>query len=104
MAIMVTTTCPDKQSAENIAKALLTHKAAACVQIMPNMTSFYMWDGEIQQDSEYLLLIKTLSSCFSDVEKLILAHHPYDVPQIISFKCDDVHDPYGVWLKNNVNK
>ena len=104
MPIMVTTTCPNKETAENIAKALLTQNAAACVQIIPNTTSFYMWEGKMEQDTEYLMVIKTLKTHFSNVEKLILDHHPYDVPQILSVKISDIHEPYETWLKNNVNK
>lgn len=102
--IIISTTCPDKDTAVKIAKLLLKDNKAACVQILPSMESYYIWNDDITHDSEILLLIKTVKSHFETVEKLILMHHPYDVPQILSLKIDDIHSPYENWLKNAINK
>jgi len=102
--IIITTTCPNKNIATKIAKLLLTEKRAACVQILPPMESYYIWENKVTYDPEILIFIKTGKFYFKAVEKLILEHHPYDVPQILSLKIDDIHKPYANWLENVINK
>ena len=82
--LIVLTTTPNIEEAESLARKIIAAKLAACVQVLPPMTSFYFWEGAIQKESEHLLLIKTLSTKFAELEKFIQAHHSYDVPEIVA--------------------
>jgi uncharacterized protein involved in tolerance to divalent cations len=62
--LIVLTTTPNPEEAENLAEKLVAEKLAACVQVLPPMKSFYFWEGAIQKDAEHLLLIKTLDEKF----------------------------------------
>jgi len=99
-AIVVLTTTPNIEESETLARKIIESKLAACVQILPPMKSFYVWENEIQIDSEHLLLIKTLSVKFSELKEFIQANHSYDVPEIIALKASDVAENYFDWMKN----
>ena len=98
--IIVLTTTPNVEEAENLARKIVEEKLAACVQILPTIKSFYFWEGKVQKESENLLLIKTLSTKFSDLEKFIQAHHSYDVPEIVALESNEVSEKYLDWMKN----
>ena len=98
--IVVLTTAPNIEESETLARKIIESKLAACVQVLPTMKSFYVWENEIQVDSEHLLLIKTLSVKFSELKKFIQANHSYDVPEIIALKASDAAENYFDWMKN----
>lgn len=79
---LITTTYPDEASAKAIIHLLLEQKLAACVQMMP-IQSFYRWEGKLCESCEQLVLIKTQSDLFAQIEEVILKHHPYMTPQLI---------------------
>ncbi len=62
------------------------------------MKSFYVWKGEVQIDSEHLLLIKTLPENYLELEKFIQAHHSYEVPEIIALSAEKVSESYLNWM------
>lgn len=97
--MVIMTTLPDIKYAEDLASVLVRSKLAACVQILPQMTSVYEWEGALQQDTEVLLLIKTVSSRFSAVEKAVKENHPYTVPEVVAIPASDVSDDYLKWMK-----
>ena len=74
---LVLTTCPDEIVAKNIAQYLVTEKLAACVNMLPNITSVYSWQDELQCDNEVQLLIKTEESKFAALSDRINQLHPY---------------------------
>ncbi len=82
-------TCPDNEVANEISKALVQNKLAACVNILPNITSIYEWQGELQRDQEQLLLIKSRSDKFEDIKQTINKLHPYELPEIIAVSIDN---------------
>lgn len=96
--LIVLTTTPNIEEAENLAEKIVAEKLAACVQVLPAMKSFYFWGGEIQKDSENLLLIKTLDEKFDSLEKFIQSNHSYDVPEIVAIKAKNVSESYLGWL------
>jgi periplasmic divalent cation tolerance protein len=96
--LVVLTTTPNLVEAELLAERLVSAKFAACVQVLPQMTSFYFWQGELQKEGEYLLLIKTLEEKFEDLESFIRANHSYDVPEIVAIRSEGVSAPYQKWL------
>ncbi|MCF6764585.1 divalent-cation tolerance protein CutA [Thiotrichales bacterium 19S3-7] len=81
-----------------LAELLVESKLAACVNIIPKIESIYHWQGQIQHDKESLLLIKTTQAHYQELEKIILQHHPYDIPEIISFDISNGHENYLNWI------
>lgn len=100
--IVVLTTTPNTEEAENIAQKILEAKLAACVQVLPQMKSFYFWDGKIQNDAENLLLIKTLDEKFAELKEFIQKNHSYDVPEIVALQAKDVSESYLKWITDFV--
>lgn len=96
--IVVMTTCPDGTVAENLAGILVERKLAACIQISPGVKSIYMWEGSVQSESEHLLFIKTISTKYSELEKTIKEHHPYEVPEILAIEASHISDDYLDWM------
>jgi periplasmic divalent cation tolerance protein len=91
-------TCPDKDTAENIARLLLNDKLAACVNILPGITSMYIWHEQIESAQEQLLLIKANKSCYQAIEKAIQKHHPYELPEVIAVSIDNGLPEYLHWI------
>jgi len=100
--LIVLTTTPNIKEAEILAEKIVRAKLAACVQILPQIKSFYFWEGEIQKDSENLLLIKTLPEKFAELEKFIKENHSYDVPEIVALSAEKVSQNYLDWTRNYV--
>jgi periplasmic divalent cation tolerance protein len=87
-------------AAEPLAMKLLEHRYAACVNIVPNVRSLYWWNGNIQDETECTLWIKTTEAREADVRRAITKVHPYEVPEILVIEVDDngVHPPYLAWV------
>jgi periplasmic divalent cation tolerance protein len=97
--LLILCTCPDGESAARIARVLVEEHLAACVNRVPGLTSVYRWQGEIHEDSEVLLLIKTRSELFESLRARLVALHPYDVPEVIALDIAAGHAPYLDWLR-----
>src|SRR4051812_9885862 len=100
---IVLTTVPDERIGEQLAEELVSSGLAACVQILPQMTSIYIWEGKVQKEGEHLLLIKTLPEKWEQLRTFISANHPYDVPEIVAIEADKVSDKYLKWVKSVVD-
>ena len=98
--LVVITTSSSIEEAESLAEKLVTEKLAACVQVLPQMRSFYFWQGEVQKEGECLLLIKTLPAKYDAVEAFILANHSYSVPEIVALDAARISESYSDWMKN----
>lgn len=96
--LVVLTTTPNIKEAESLAEKIVEAKLAACVQVLPEMKSFYFWEGEVQNDAEHLLLIKTLEENFEKLKNFILENHSYDVPEIVALSVKDVSESYLSWM------
>lgn len=81
--IQVNTTVPDLAKAEELAAHLLGERLAACVQISP-CTSWYRWQGVVEQGEELMLTVKSRRDLFDRLCRAIRAHHPYQVPEILA--------------------
>ncbi|MEM3374277.1 MAG: divalent-cation tolerance protein CutA [Candidatus Woesearchaeota archaeon] len=99
--IIIYTTCKDKEEAEKISKHLLEKKLIACTNIF-QINSFYFWDNELQNDSEYVILIKTFKSLYKKIEKEIKKIHSYKVPAIYSWELDNINKDYFEWMKKEI--
>jgi Uncharacterized protein involved in tolerance to divalent cations len=98
MLVVLTTTSGFSEGSV-LAEKLVEAKLAACVQIVPQITSVYAWEGKLQKENEQLLLIKTTEDKYSELEKFIIEHHSYDVPEIVAIKSENVFGPYQAWLE-----
>ena len=101
-AIVVLTTVEKPDDGERLARALVESELAACIQILPRMLSIYRWQGNIEQASEILLLIKTTLASFPRLEIVIKENHPYDVPEIIALPVEAGSSEYLNWLTSSV--
>ena len=99
--IQVVTTLPDRASAEQLAAHLLDERLAACVQIS-GCTSWYRWQGAIEQAEESVCTIKSRRDLFPALCRAIRALHPYQVPEILAAPVVDGHGPYLDWLNQEL--
>ena len=97
--IAVITNLPDSESAFNLARALVERRVAACVNVLAPATSFYRWDGRLEQASEVPVLIKSTRERFAALEQAIAALHPYDVPEIIALPLAAGSERYLSWVE-----
>ncbi len=95
---LISTTYPDEASAKAFIHLLLEQKLAACVQMMP-VQSFYRWEDKLCESSEQLVLIKTRSDLFAQIEEVILKNHPYTTPQLIQLSIEHGLSAYLAWMK-----
>ncbi len=97
--LIVLTTAPSDYEANDLAEKIVRERLGACVQVMPEMRSFYCWEGKLERDEEHLLLIKTLEHKFDELCEFIQANHSYSVPEIVAIGSADVSKPYLSWMK-----
>ncbi|RXN32553.1 hypothetical protein ROHU_036104 [Labeo rohita] len=91
-------TCPNDTVAKELARGIVEKKLAACVNIVPQITSVYEWQGKIEEDSEVLLMIKTRSSKIPALAEYVRSNHPYEVAEVISLPIDQGNPPYLKWI------
>lgn len=97
-SIAMTTTNTEREAKE-LASRLVRGRLAACVQIIPKIQSIYEWEGEVHDDQEYLLLIKTRAGLISDVKKFIEKNHTYEVPEFLAVPVTDALGDYLKWME-----
>ncbi|CAO1425391.1 unnamed protein product [Diamesa serratosioi] len=97
-------TAPDEETAKKIAHGLVSNKLAACVNIIPKITSIYEWEGKINEDTEVMLMIKTRSTKVDELTKYVTDNHPYDVAEVISLPIENGNPPYLDWISKTVPK
>lgn len=95
--LVVLTTTSDSDEAESLAQKLVDEQLAACVQVLPQISSFYWWEDEVRTSNEYLLLIKTTSDLYKRLEAFLLENHSYEVPEIIALEAREVSESYSSW-------
>ena len=100
--LVVLTTTSNNEEAEALANGLVESRLAACVQILPNMRSIYRWEGKIENESEHLLLIKTLPEKFEAVERFINENHSYDTPEVVALPAAKISLGYLNWMKDSL--
>jgi periplasmic divalent cation tolerance protein len=96
--LVVLSTRPDIAVAENLAQTLLDAGLAGCVNILPGVRSMYVWNGSLQSDTEVLMIIKTAAPNFDRLREMLVAAHPYDLPEVVALEIADGHHPYLQWL------
>ena len=98
---IVMTTYPTKEMAKQAAEFLVKKRFAACVQMIP-VESVYVWEGEINESTETMLLIKSKPSMFDDIKAFIKGDHTYEVPEIVQIPITDGLPEYLEWIDDNV--
>lgn len=93
-------TCPDADTAETIASALIEAHEAACVNIVPNLRSVYRWEGRVEIDNELLLLIKTTTTAIERVRERVLALHPDELPEVVAVPVTHGLSDYLQWVRD----
>jgi len=96
--IVVMMTAASQEEAARIGEMLVSQKLAACVQVLSPMQSIYVWKGEVQRESEVLILAKTTQSNFAELERQVLAIHSYETPEIIALPIVCGSRSYLDWL------
>ncbi len=89
--------CPEAQAA-TLAQRFVAEKAAACVNIMPNVRSIYGWQDKIEDENESILMIKTKTSALDKLAELVKRHHPYELPELITTPITAGLTDYLSWI------
>ncbi|XP_057765499.1 protein CutA, chloroplastic-like isoform X1 [Salvia miltiorrhiza] len=100
-SIVVYVTVPNKEAGKKLAESIVKERLAACVNRVPGVESVYEWKGEIQTDSEELLIIKTRESLLEALTEHVKANHEYEVPEVISLPITGGNLQYLEWIKNS---
>jgi len=97
---LVLSTC-SPSDAERLAKFLVGNGHAACVNIVPQVTSIYRWEGKLENDVESLLVIKCAKDGVEALTQALVKEHPYDVPELIAFEVGGGNPAYLEWVLAN---
>ncbi|XP_035307740.1 protein CutA isoform X4 [Cricetulus griseus] len=102
-------TCPNEKVAREIARAVVEKRLAACVNLVPQISSIlcsllsdlssYEWKGKIEEDSEVLMMIKTQSSLVPALTEFVRSVHPYEVAEVIALPVEQGNPPYLHWVR-----
>lgn len=95
----VVVSCPDMETARKIAKAVVGRRLAACVNIVPGVVSIYRWMGEVNEDQELLLYIKTREEFVESLFTAIVSNHPYEQPAIEVLPIIHAGRGVAVWIR-----
>ena len=98
---LVLITCGDPAEARGIARQLVESGLAAGAQMLP-IESIYRWQGDIVEDQEWLILVKTRQDRFEAIETAVRDLHSYEVPPLLMIEMDDASHPYLAWIDENV--
>jgi periplasmic divalent cation tolerance protein len=99
--ILILTTMPDDARADELARALVDERLAACVNVHAPMTSTYRWKGEVEREAERQIVIKTSRARLGAIEARLRTAHPYELPEFVVIAAD-AGDAYRGWVIENV--
>jgi periplasmic divalent cation tolerance protein len=99
--VVVMVTVPDEELGKQISWQVVNDRLAACVNRI-KISSTYRWEGEVHNEDEELLLIKTSLASLDRLKEKVLEMHPYDVPEIIALPVISGHTPYLNWITESV--
>ncbi|NPA39620.1 MAG: divalent-cation tolerance protein CutA [Thermodesulfobacteria bacterium] len=100
--LLVFTTFNSKEEAFRLAEKLVEQKLAACVQVIEGVKSIYFWKGKVEREEEVLVIAKTTSDRYKELEAFVFNSHPYDVPEIVAVPVEEVLKEYFTWLKDSL--
>ena len=100
--VVVLTTVPSADAGADIARGLVEEGLCACGNVVPGVRSIYRWAGEIQDEAEALLVLKTERRLVAALKARLPALHPYQVPELLVLPVEDGHAPYLAWVAASV--
>ncbi len=100
--VVATTTVATREQAEALAREVASQQRAACVQIDGPITSYYIWEGELQTSAEWRLTIKSTRAALAALQALVHQLHPYELPQWWVQAPEQVSDAYARWVQDSV--
>ncbi|HEX3698056.1 MAG TPA: divalent-cation tolerance protein CutA [Polyangia bacterium] len=100
-ALTVHITAPDAAQAAEMARTLVSEGLCACVNIVPDVRSIYLYDGKICDEPEVLCIVKTRPTLFERLQRRVLELHPYEVPEVLAFAVDEGSPAYLDWLRQS---
>lgn len=100
--LLALTTLGSEEDASKLARALVERRVAACVNVSGPVRSFYPWKGNLEDDREYLLLMKTRTDRFPELEAALGELHPYEVPELVAVPIERGSAAYLGWIDENV--
>ncbi len=100
---IVLTTAGSEEEARKIARALVDRRLAACVNVVPQITSIYRWQGNVEEAREWLLIVKTTAAAFGQVRHAIAELHSYEVPECVCLAIEDGLPDYLEWIADSVS-
>ena len=101
---VVLVTVPDVETGRSLAQSVVEARLAACVIVVPGISSVYRWKGEVHQDPEVLLVLKTTISVVEALRERVLELHPYEVPEFLVLPVEQGHPPYLGWVTGAVEE
>ena len=101
-AVIVLTTLAADVDASLLARALVDERLAACVNVLPAMTSVYRWQGRVEQEREQQLIIKTGADRVTPLAARLRELHPYEVPEFLVLRVSEGSDAYLRWIRESV--
>lgn len=93
-------------SAKEVARGLVERRLAACVNVIPGVTSFYRWEGKLEEDTECTLLVKTRASLMEELTRAVKELHPYTVPEVIALpiRSGEGNADYAKWVLDETRR
>jgi len=101
-ARIVLTTAGTYEEARKLAHLVVERKLAACVNIIPRIESIYRWQGAVEQNEEFLLVMKTTRDRFAELRSTIHQNHSYEVPECLALAIEEGSDKYLGWIAQSV--
>jgi periplasmic divalent cation tolerance protein len=102
--VTVYVTCASRSQATDIGRTLVQERLAACANVLPGMFSHFVWEGVLQRDREYALLLKTRATLFRALEARVRELHSYDVPCIVAWPLAAASEPYARWVEEQTRE
>lgn len=102
--IIVYCTVPNKREGKEIAIALIENSLAACVNIIDKVESVFSWNGELTEEKEAMLIIKTRKELFNKVNRIIQKLHSYNVPEVIAMPIVEADETYLKWISHETSE
>ena len=104
LGLVVATTVGTEEEANRLAQELVGRQHATCVNILPVLRSVYRWQGKVCDDSEFMLLIKTVGEEYPAIESAIRELHSYELPEILAFRVHAGEENFLNWIQEGVRK
>lgn len=100
--VVILVTAANRDECKKIARHLVEKRLAACVNISQPIESVYRWEGQIAEEGEFLLIIKSIRELFSEIKTEISKVHSYHTPEIICLPVIDGSRNYLQWISDSV--